>query len=64
MSQDDKMPAVVLYRRDKDWLFLIESVTNGGVIDEVRLEELEALTKNVDSISFCYIRSEYTQTAS
>lgn len=64
MSQDDKMPAVVLYRRDKDWLFLIESVTSGGVIDEVGLEELEALTKNVDSISFCYIRSEYTQTAS
>ena len=49
MSQDDKMPAVVLYRRDKDWLFLIESVTSGGVIDEVGLEELEALTKNVDT---------------
>ena len=45
MSQDDKMPAVVLYRRDKD---LIESVTNGGVLDEEHLEELEALTKNVD----------------
>lgn len=48
MSQDDKMPAVVLYRRDKDWLFLIESVTNGGVLDEEHLEELEALTKNVN----------------
>ena len=48
MAQDDKMPDVVLYRRDKDWLYLIESVTNGGVIDVVRLEELEALTKNVD----------------
>lgn len=45
MSQDDKMPAVVLYRRDKDWLYLIESVTNGGVLDEEHLEELEALTK-------------------
>lgn len=64
MSQDDKMPAVVLYRRDKDCFFLIESVTNGGVLDEEHLEKLEALTKNVDSISFCYIRSEYTQTAS
>lgn len=48
MAQDDKMPAVVLYRRDKDWLYLIESVTNGGIIDEVSFEELEALTKNVD----------------
>ena len=48
MSQDDKMPAAVLYRRDKDWLYLIESVTNGGVLDEEHLEELEALTKNVD----------------
>lgn len=48
MAQDDKMPAVVLYRRDKDWLYLLEFVTNGSVIDEVRLEELEALTKNVD----------------
>lgn len=48
MSQDDKMPAAVLYRRDKDWLYLIESVTNVGVLDEEHLEELEALTKNVD----------------
>lgn len=48
MAQDDKIPDAVLYRRDKDWLYLIESVTNGGVIDEVRLEELETLTKNVD----------------
>lgn len=48
MAQDDKMPAVVLYRRDKNRLYLIESVLNGCVIDEVRLEELEALTKNVD----------------
>ena len=48
MSQDDKMPAVVLYRRDKDWLYLIESVTNGGVLDEEHLEELEEKKKNVD----------------
>ena len=48
MPQDDKMPDVVLYRRDKDRLYLIESVTTGGVIDEVRLKELQALTKNVD----------------
>lgn len=27
---------------------MIESVTNGGVIAEEHLEELEALTKNVD----------------
>lgn len=48
MAQDDKMPDVVLYRRDKDWLYLIESVTDGGVIDEARLEVLETLTRNVD----------------
>ena len=27
---------------------MIESVTNGSVIDEVRLKELETLAKNVD----------------
>ena len=48
MSEECKMPDVILYRDDKDRLYLIESVLNGCVIDEVRLEELEALTKNVD----------------
>ena len=48
MSEESKMPDVILYSVDKDWLYLIESVTNGGVIDEIRLEELEAVMKNVD----------------
>ncbi len=45
----DKMPDVVLYREDKDWIYFIESVTSVGPMDPKRIIEIEALTKNVKS---------------
>lgn len=43
----DKMPDVVLYREDKDWIYFIESVTSVGPMDSKRILELKEMTKNV-----------------
>lgn len=43
----DKMPDVVLYCEDKNWLYFIESVTSVGPMDGKRIVELESLTKGV-----------------
>lgn len=43
----DKMPDVVLYREDKDWVYFIESVTSVGPMDPKRILEIEDMTKNV-----------------
>lgn len=43
----DKMPDVVLYREDKDWIYFIESVTSVGPMDPKRILEIEDMTKNV-----------------
>lgn len=40
----DKMPDVILYREDKDWIYFIESVTSVGPMDPKRIVEIEALT--------------------
>ncbi|MDR0221493.1 MAG: restriction endonuclease [Lachnospiraceae bacterium] len=45
----DKMPDVVLYRGDKDWLYFIEAVTSVGPMDAKRILEIEAMTENVTS---------------
>ena len=45
----DKMPDVVLYRKDKDWIYFIESVTSVGPMDSKRILELTEMTKNVIS---------------
>lgn len=45
----DKMPDVVLYRQDKNWIYFIESVTSVGPMDPKRIVEIEAMTKNVKS---------------
>ena len=45
----DKMPDVVLYREDKDWIYFIESITSVGPMDAKRIVEIEALTKNVSA---------------
>lgn len=41
-----KMPDVVLYQREKNWLFLVESVTSHGPVDNKRYEELNRLFAN------------------
>lgn len=45
----DKMPDVVLYRSDKDWLYFIESVTSVGPMDPKRIQEITSMTENVSS---------------
>ena len=37
----DKMPDVVLYREDKDWLYFVESVTSVGPMDPKRILEIQ-----------------------
>lgn len=43
----DKMPDVVLYREDKDWLYFVESVTSVGPMDPKRILEITEITKDV-----------------
>lgn len=43
----DKMPDVVLYREDKNWIYFIESVTSVGPMDPKRILEIKAMTRNV-----------------
>ena len=43
----DKMPDVVLYAEDKDWLYFIESVTSVGPMEPKRIKEIEEMTTGV-----------------
>ena len=43
----DKMPDVVLYREDKNWIYFIESVTSVGPMDPKRILEIESMTDKV-----------------
>lgn len=43
----NKMPDVVLYSEEKNWLYFIESVTSVGPMDPKRIKELEEMTVNV-----------------
>ena len=43
----DKMPDVVLYREDKDWIYFVESVTSVGPMDPKRIVEIGQMTGNV-----------------
>jgi hypothetical protein len=45
----DKMPDVVLYRADKDWIYFIEAVTSVGPMDPKRIQEITSMTKGVKS---------------
>ena len=43
----DKMPDVVLYAAERNWLYFIESVTSVGPMDPKRIKEIEEMTANV-----------------
>lgn len=43
----DKMPDVVLYREDKDWIYFVESVTSVGPMNPKRIVEISQMTTNV-----------------
>lgn len=43
----DKMPDVILYRKDKNWIYFIESVTSVGPMNPKRILEIEEMTGGV-----------------
>ena len=43
----DKMPDVVLYSEEKNWIYFIEAVTSVGPMEPKRIKEIEDLTHNV-----------------
>ena len=43
----DKMPDIVLYREDANWIYFIEAVTSVGPMSPKRITEIEAMTQNV-----------------
>ncbi len=45
----DKMPEIVLYDSQKDWIYFVEAVTSVGPMNMKRLIEIGELTKNVKS---------------
>ena len=43
----DKMPDVVLYSEEKNWLYFVESVTSVGPMEPKRIKEIEEMTSGV-----------------
>lgn len=43
----DKMPDVILYSAEKEWLYFIEAVTSVGPMSAERILEIEKMTQNV-----------------
>lgn len=43
----DKMPDVILYREDKNWIYFIESVVSDGPMNPKRVIEISEMTKDV-----------------
>ena len=46
VTEHDKLPDVVLYDGQRNWLFLVEAVTSHGPVDPKRVEELESTLKD------------------
>ena len=47
ITSHDKMPDVVLYRADNNWIYFIEAFTSRGPMDPKRILEINEMTKNV-----------------
>ena len=45
-TEHDKLPDVVLYDEERNWLFLVEAVTSHGPMTPKRVQELEAALNN------------------
>lgn len=43
----DKMPDVVLYREDKNWIYFVESVTSVGPMDAKRILEIAEMPEHM-----------------
>lgn len=48
----DKMPDVVLYREDKDWIYFIEAVDSVGPMDPERIKAISKMTEKVNQERF------------
>ena len=46
LTEHDKLSDVVLYREERDWLFLFKAVTSHGPLGLKRMEELEITLKD------------------
>jgi len=46
ITEHDKLPDIILYREDENWLYLIEAVTSHGPVSPKRHHEIEALLKD------------------
>ena len=46
ITEHDKLPDVVLYDEERNWLFLVEAVTSHGPVNPKRVEELESTLKD------------------
>ena len=46
LTEHDKLPDVVFYDEERNWLFLVEAVTSHGPVTPKRFEELEATLRN------------------
>ena len=46
LTEHDKLPDVVLYDEERNWLFLVEAVTSHGPMSPKRVEELEITLKD------------------
>lgn len=46
VTQHDKLPDIILYWPERNWLFLIEAVTSHGPVSPKRHREIEAMLKN------------------
>ena len=46
LTEHDKLPDVVFYDKERNWLFLVEAVTSHGPVTPKRFEELEATLRN------------------
>lgn len=49
ITDHDKLPDVVLYHPEKNWLYFIEAVTSVGPISAKRIIEIEEMTVNCNS---------------
>ncbi|MCD9611268.1 BsuBI/PstI family type II restriction endonuclease [Tenacibaculum maritimum] len=49
IDQHSKLPDVVLYDKDKNWLYLIEAVTSHGPVSPKRIVELKQLLEDCDA---------------
>ena len=43
----DKMPDIILYREDKNWLYFIEAVDSVGPMSPERVRDITQMTQNI-----------------